>query len=64
MPDDFQFDVLLSHSSKDKPVVRELAEQLRKETTMTLKWIAEHLHIGTRGHLAHLLYWHRRTAEN
>ena len=31
MPDDFQFDVFLSHSAKDKAVVRPLAERLRKE---------------------------------
>ena len=31
MPDDFQFDVFLSHSSKDKAVVRPLAERLRKD---------------------------------
>lgn len=24
MPDDFRFDVFLSHSSKDKPVVRDI----------------------------------------
>jgi hypothetical protein len=28
MPDDFNFDVYLSQSSKDKAVVRPLAEQL------------------------------------
>jgi hypothetical protein len=31
MPDDFQFDVFLSHSNKDKPTVRPLAERLRKD---------------------------------
>jgi small GTP-binding protein len=31
MADGFQYDVFLSHSSKDKPVVRELAERLRKD---------------------------------
>jgi len=30
MPDDFRFDVFLSHSSKDKPVVRDIAERLKK----------------------------------
>lgn len=33
-----------------------LAEQLRAQTTVTAAWIAEHLHMGTRGHLTHLLY--------
>jgi len=31
MPDNFQYDVFLSHSSKDKKVVRNIAEQLRKD---------------------------------
>jgi hypothetical protein len=31
MPDNFAFDVFLSHSSKDKAVVRPLAERLRKD---------------------------------
>jgi hypothetical protein len=31
MPDDFKYDVFLSHSSKDKPVVRELANRLKKD---------------------------------
>src|SRR5688572_30982683 len=31
MADAFQYDVFLSHSAKDKTVVRELAERLRKD---------------------------------
>src|SRR4051794_17564466 len=31
MSDDFQYDVFLSHSAKDKAVVREVAERLRKD---------------------------------
>jgi len=31
MPDEFQYDVFLSHSAKDKQVVRELAERLRND---------------------------------
>lgn len=31
IPDHFDYDVFLSHSSKDKPVVRELAERLRSD---------------------------------
>ena len=31
MPSEFQFDVFLSHSAKDKAVVRPLAERLRKD---------------------------------
>jgi len=34
-----------------------LAQRPRVETTVTLKWIAERLRMGTRGHLTHLLYW-------
>ena len=37
-----------------------LAGQLRALTTVTIKWIAERLCMGTRGHLTHLLYWHGR----
>ncbi len=31
MPNDFKYDVFLSHSAKDKPVVRELANRLKKD---------------------------------
>ena len=31
MPDEFQYDVFLSHSTKDKTVVRPLAERLRTD---------------------------------
>ena len=31
MADDFKYDVFLSHSSKDKPIVREVAERLRAD---------------------------------
>ena len=31
MPDEFPFDVFLSHSAKDKAVVRPLAERLRAD---------------------------------
>ena len=31
MPTDFEFDVFLSHSSKDEAVVRPLAERLRAD---------------------------------
>jgi len=31
MPDEFQYDVFLSHSAKDKAVVREIAERLRAD---------------------------------
>ena len=31
MPDEFPYDVFLSHSAKDKSVVRAVAERLRKD---------------------------------
>jgi putative transposase len=34
-----------------------IAKLLREKTTMTLSWIAERLQMGTKTHLAHLLYW-------
>ena len=36
-----------------------LAKRLRAETIVTMKWIAERLSMGSRGHLTHLLYWDR-----
>jgi len=33
MPDEFPFDIFLSHSAKDKTVVRPLAERLRADGT-------------------------------
>ena len=35
-----------------------IAQRLRQETTMTLAWIAARLQMGTKTHLAHLLYHH------
>lgn len=37
-----------------------IAKRLRAETTVTLRWIAERLRMGSRGHLTHLLYWDGR----
>jgi hypothetical protein len=37
-----------------------IAQRLRRETTVTLAWIANRLQMGTQTHLAHLLYWKRR----
>lgn len=39
MPDDFQYDVFLSHSSKDKPVVREIARRLQADEVRV--WLDE-----------------------
>ena len=35
MPNEFQYDVFLSHSAKDKAVVRPLAERLRQDGLLT-----------------------------
>ena len=40
-----------------------IAVRLRAETTVTMAWIAERLQMGTRTHLAHLLYWRKRDEE-
>ena len=37
-----------------------MALRLRRETTMTLSWIAQRLQMGTKTHLAYLLYWQTR----
>ena len=37
-----------------------IAARLRKETTVTLKWIAQRLHMGTWTNLNHHLYWAKR----
>lgn len=39
-----------------------IASRLRRETTMTLEWIARRLHMGTASHLACLLYRHQNRA--
>jgi REP-associated tyrosine transposase len=51
----------LARRRKGDPGKVALADRLRRETTMTLAWIAQRLQMGTKTHLAHLLYWRRRT---
>ena len=41
-----------------------IASRLRRETTMTLEWIAERLPMGTGTHLACLLYRNQNRAAN
>jgi hypothetical protein len=48
----------LGRRRKGAPEKLRIALRLRRETTMTLSWIAERLQTGTKTHLAHLLYWH------
>lgn len=50
----------LRTSLKGDPFKIGLASRLRAQTTMTVRWIADRLQMGSRGHLTHLLYWHRR----
>ena len=38
-----------------------VAARVRAETTMTVRWIAEHLGMGSRGYLNHLLYRRRKS---
>jgi hypothetical protein len=40
---------------KGDPVKIRLAMEIRKRTTMSLKWIAEHLHMGTWTYVSNLL---------
>jgi REP element-mobilizing transposase RayT len=40
-----------------------MAMRLRRETTMTVAWIAKRLRMGTPSHLTHLLYWHGRRGD-
>jgi putative transposase len=50
---------LLTRRKGDAAKVR-IAGRLRRETTMTLAWIAEQLHMGSAGHLSCLLYRRQR----
>jgi hypothetical protein len=45
---------------KGHPFKVRLAAKLRAETTVTVSWLAERLNMGTRGHLAHLLFTYHR----
>jgi putative transposase len=49
----------LAARRKGDPEKVAMAQRLRRETTMTLAWVAERLQMGTKTHLAHLLYWNR-----
>jgi putative transposase len=51
---------VLATRRKGDPEKVAMAERLREETTMTLEWIARRLQMGSKTHLAHLLYWQRR----
>jgi hypothetical protein len=50
---------LTGHPNGDARKVR-IAARLRQETTMTLEWIAQRLHMGASGHVTCLLYRQER----
>jgi hypothetical protein len=50
----------LEAQRKGAPEKVAIGSRLRKETTMTLAWIAQRLQMGTKTHLSHLLYWQGR----
>jgi REP-associated tyrosine transposase len=50
----------LYESRKGDATKLKIALRLRKESTMTLSWIAARLRMGSKTHLSHLLYWHAR----
>jgi hypothetical protein len=51
---------VLEQRPKGDPEKVKIAQRMRCETTMTLAWIAQRLGMGTKTHLAHLLYWSKR----
>jgi hypothetical protein len=56
-------EAVLAARPKGAPQKLRIALRLRRETTMTLAWIAQRLQMGTKTHLTHLLYWHGRDRE-
>jgi hypothetical protein len=50
----------LATRRKGDPAKVAMAQRLRRETMVRLEWVAQRLQMGTRTHLAHLLYWHSR----
>ena len=54
----------LSGFAKGHPQKVKIAERLRRETTITLEWIANRLQMGVATHVAHLLYRRERNNSN
>jgi len=50
----------LEQRAKGDPVKVVMAVRLRRESAVTVKWIAERLRMGTPGHVNHLLYLERQ----
>jgi hypothetical protein len=53
----------LGRRRKGDPEKVRMALHLRRETTMTVEWIARELQMGTRTHVTHLLCWQGGKAE-
>ena len=53
----------LESRPKGDPDKGKLALRLRRETTVTINWIAERLQVGTWTHLNHLWYWQRHKSQ-
>ena len=49
---------------KGDPRKVRIAGRLRRESTMTLEWIADRLHMGAPGYVAHLLDEEKRKEQN
>jgi hypothetical protein len=47
----------LKKRRKGDPKKVQIATRLRKETTVTLKWIAQRLHMGAWTHVSNRFYW-------
>ena len=50
----------LESRPKGDPEEVRIALRLRRETTMTLAWIAQALRLGTKTYLSDLRYWQRK----
>ncbi len=50
----------LERRRKSDPEKVRIAAALRRETTVTMEWVARALQMGTKTHLSHLLYWQGR----
>ena len=55
---------VMNRGDHQEPIFRGARDRELLLNTMTQAWIAERLHMGTRTHLAHLLYWRNRKGLN
>jgi hypothetical protein len=54
----------LKQMRKGDPIKIKLAAEIRKQTTMSLKWTAEHLHMGSWTYVSNLLSLERGQKES